>query len=176
MQVEEATPAGEVEPETRTWELGTPPVGEGDDDAAAGGDAAQDAKEEEGSETAASAGAAEHTDAAEEAGTEEGSGKTGKEAAEELAAAEAKTIPLPGGGQWQVSCDEDACEVRQHTRRPASPVLQVSRSFNDHSCAWLRVFQSIKPLEQVKKPLFNLVRKPRKAIPSHDHECRFASM
>jgi len=30
-------------------------------------------------------------------------------AAEE--AAESKSVDLPDGGQWQVTCDEDACEV-----------------------------------------------------------------
>ncbi len=28
-------------------------------------------------------------------------------------AAEAKSVDLPDGGQWQVTCDEDACEVGQ---------------------------------------------------------------
>ena len=47
-------------------------------------------------------------------------------AAEVEEAAEAKAVDLPDGGQWQVMCDEDACEVRR--RRS-----QGTRQRSDHS-------------------------------------------
>jgi hypothetical protein len=105
LQVEEATPAGEVEPPSRTWELGTPPVGEEDGDAAG-----QDA--EGGSREAAVAEAVAPADAARGARTEETVEEAAGDATEEFVAAEEKTVALPGGGKWQVTCDEDACEVR----------------------------------------------------------------
>ena len=36
-----------------------------------------------------------------------------RDGAAEVAGAESKSVDLPDGGQWQVTCDEDACEVCQ---------------------------------------------------------------
>ena len=112
LQVEEATPAGEVEPPSKAWELGTPPVGEEDEDAAAGGHAAQNAVEEEGSQDATLAEAAAPAEATRGADREAAINEAAASDADEFDAADAKTVALPGGGQWQVTCDEDACEVR----------------------------------------------------------------
>ena len=126
--MEEETPAGEVQPPDGGWDLGTPVVG--DDDQAPQADAsltgaAEEALDEAPTEASSDAIADPATPVLEEeeapadvvaaqAGAVGETSVEGGEAEEAAAGADAKTVDLPGGGQWQVTCDEDACEVRNH--------------------------------------------------------------